>query len=162
MISKLVLEACLLNLFLNCFRNSCAYEMAGNSGKKFCFAPSSTFKSQCMQPSTSDFSEVPMKKIRFITSDLFQVRCGRIREGGCFPGGPMGMEGHGHRVFFGWWNNFSNSEKENFSCRLAAAKNAHLRNSALCPPSWWPKILSSFLKCGLLYSSKASAWFDIS
>jgi len=64
-------------------KNSCAYEMAGNSGKKFCFAPSSTFKSQCMQPSTLDFSE---------------VRCGRIREGGCFPGGPMGMEGNGRII----------------------------------------------------------------
>ena len=47
-------------------RNSCAYEMAGNPGRKFCFAPSNIFKSQCIQSSTSDFSKVPLAKIHFI------------------------------------------------------------------------------------------------
>jgi len=69
-------------------KNSCAYQIAGNPGQKFCFAPSSTFKSQCIQPPTLDFSE---------------VQCGRTREGGCFPGGPMGgpMGGHGRRIIGG-------------------------------------------------------------
>jgi len=60
-------------------KNNCAYEMAGNPGRKFCFAPSNIFKSQCIQSSTSDFSK---------------VQCGRIREGGCL--NPMG--GHGRII----------------------------------------------------------------
>jgi len=58
-------------------KNSCAYEMTGNPGRKFCFAPSNTFKSECIQSS--------------IPSDFSEVQCGRTREGGCLD--PMGGNG---------------------------------------------------------------------
>jgi len=59
-------------------KNSCTYQMDGNPGRKFCFAPNKAFKSECVQPATNDFSE---------------VQCGRAREGGCLTGGNVNRNG---------------------------------------------------------------------
>jgi len=59
-------------------KNSCTYQMDGNPGRRFCFAPNNAFKSECVQPTTYDCSE---------------VQCGRAREGGCLTGGNVKRNG---------------------------------------------------------------------
>jgi len=45
-------------------KNSCTYQMDGNPGRRFCFAPNNAFKSECVHPTTHDFSAV----IKFINT----------------------------------------------------------------------------------------------
>jgi len=59
-------------------KNSCTYQMDGNPGRRFCFAPNNAFKSECVHPTTHDFSA---------------VQCGRAREGGCLTGGSVNENG---------------------------------------------------------------------
>ena len=55
-------------------RNSCTYQMDGNPGRRFCFAPNNAFKSECLQPTTYDFSEV-IKFTNKVSHTLYLYRC---------------------------------------------------------------------------------------
>ena len=48
--------------------------MDGNHGKRFCFAPNKAFKSECVQPTTNDFSEV-IKFIKKVSRTSYLYRC---------------------------------------------------------------------------------------